>query len=624
VYEQFLGKVIRLTEGHHAKVEDKPEVKKAGGVYYTPTYIVEYIVENTVGKLLEGKMPKQVAALRILDPACGSGSFLLGAYEYLLQWHLKFYTENGPEKWAKGSKPALVQASGGGWRLTIAERKRILLVNIYGVDIDSQAVETTKLSLLLKVLEGETQQTLQPVLLTFQERALPDLGDNIKCGNSLIGPDFYQQQLLPLDEEERYRVNVFNWPQQFPEAFHAGGFDAVIGNPPYGATLSPAEAAYLRGKFETSSKDLDTYALFMESAVNLVGPNGRFSMIVPTGWYSGPKFSPLRRFIATKTDPQLLVNLPYDIFKAWVDTTVFVAVKRKVALLWPRESPLNLRIITFPKRYRILSSKEFANFVTETDFSAWFADGDEYLSYADTGATALIRKIATIGRPLSELADVQRGVTPFNLTNEPTHATSRSAFDGTVRRYSFNRGDKRFIRFDHTLAEPKPERYFRGPRLLLRELISRQFQLQAAKVTADFVTNKSMQSILALEGGPDLNYLLAIINSRLMSWYFLRRSNIAQRDDFPKIVLKETRSLPIYPINLSNRADKSRHDRLVQLAEQLPELHKHLSTAKTPQEKTSLERQIAATEAQIDSLVYDLYNLTPEEIKIIEASTTAK
>ena len=146
VYEQFLGKVIRLTEGHHAKVEDKPEVKKAGGVYYTPTYIVEYIVKNTVGKLLEGKTPKQAAGLRILDPACGSGSFLLGAYEYLLQWHLKFYMENDPAKWAKGGKPALVQASGGGWKLTIAERKRILLANIYGVDIDAQAVETTKLS----------------------------------------------------------------------------------------------------------------------------------------------------------------------------------------------------------------------------------------------------------------------------------------------------------------------------------------------------------------------------------------------------------------------------------------------------------------------------------------------
>src|SRR5205814_4190394 len=131
----------------------------------------------------------------ILDPACGSGTFLLGAYESLLQWHLDFYSRNDPVKWAKGNKPVLVQTSSG-WKLTIAERKRILLDNIYGVDIDAQAVETTKLSLLLKVLEGETSQTIQPELL--HERALPDLGNNIKCGNSLIGPDFYRQQQMTL------------------------------------------------------------------------------------------------------------------------------------------------------------------------------------------------------------------------------------------------------------------------------------------------------------------------------------------------------------------------------------------------------------------------------------------
>lgn len=326
VYEQFLGKVIRLTEAHYAKVDDKPEVKKAGGVYYTPTYIVDYIVQNTVGKLLESRTPKQAAALRILDPACGSGSFLLGAYDYLLNWHLKYYTEHEPAKWARGSNPAIVQVSGGGWKLTIAERKRILLANIYGVDIDAQAVETTKLSLLLKVLEGETQQSLQAVF-SFKERALPDLGDNIKCGNSLIGPDFYQQQLLPLDEEQRYRINVFDWQKEFPDIFKAGGFDAVIGNPPYGAMLSDAESSYLRTEYTASSKDLDTYALFMECAAGLVGSNGRLSMIVPTGWYSGPKFSSLRRFIATQTDPETFVNLPYDIFKAWVDTTVFSAIQ---------------------------------------------------------------------------------------------------------------------------------------------------------------------------------------------------------------------------------------------------------------------------------------------------------
>ncbi|MDQ6966415.1 MAG: N-6 DNA methylase, partial [Mariprofundaceae bacterium] len=228
VYEQFLGKVIRLTAGHRAVVEDKPEVKKAGGVYYTPTYIVDYIVRHTVGQLLEDtisqgvqrtrgmmsriKTPRQAAKLTICDPACGSGSFLLGAYQYLLDWHLKWYVDNEPEKWFKGRNPNIFQAGKGEWRLTTSERKRILLNNIYGVDIDAQAVEVTKLSLLLKVLENETEDTLGRQMAMFHERALPDLGHNIKCGNSLIGPDFYDQQEFSLmAEEDRYRINVFDW-----------------------------------------------------------------------------------------------------------------------------------------------------------------------------------------------------------------------------------------------------------------------------------------------------------------------------------------------------------------------------------------------------------------------------
>ena len=247
VYEQFLGKVIRLTAGHRAVVEDKPEVKKAGGVYYTPTYIVDYIVKNTVGKLLTGKTPKQIAQIRILDPACGSGSFLINAYQYLLDWHLEWYQKNTPQKWASGRSPVLCQGHKGEWKLTTAERKRILLNHIFGVDIDSQAVEVTKLSLLLKVLEGENEQTLSRQLKLFHERALPDLGNNIKCGNSLIGPDFsHGQQLSFLNEEEVYRINAFDWKTEFPEAMKSGGFDIVIGNPPISASEFKRMGDHLR------------------------------------------------------------------------------------------------------------------------------------------------------------------------------------------------------------------------------------------------------------------------------------------------------------------------------------------------------------------------------------------
>ena len=237
VYEQFLGKVIRLTAGHQAKVEYKPEVRKAGGVYYTPTYIVDYIVRQTVGRWLEGKKPNPKSGagrLTILDPACGSGSFLLGAYQYLLDWHLTAYLENDPARWSRGKTPRIYQAPGGDWKLTIAERKRILLDHIFGVDIDSQAVEVTKLSLLLKVLEGENDQSVKGQL-SLNQRALPDLGPNIKCGNSLIGPDFYHgRQMGLLEDEETYRVNAFDWQAEFPEIMSAGGFDVVMGNPPYG------------------------------------------------------------------------------------------------------------------------------------------------------------------------------------------------------------------------------------------------------------------------------------------------------------------------------------------------------------------------------------------------------
>ena len=132
VYEQFLGKVIRLTSEHTAIVEDKPEVKKAGGVYYTPTYIVEYIVKNTVDKLLKGRNPKQVETIKVLDPSCGSGSFLLVAYQHLLDWHRDYYVNNLIDKYYKGKNPIIYQISTGDWRLTTAEKRRILLIIFLG------------------------------------------------------------------------------------------------------------------------------------------------------------------------------------------------------------------------------------------------------------------------------------------------------------------------------------------------------------------------------------------------------------------------------------------------------------------------------------------------------------
>ncbi len=296
VYEQFLGKVIRLTAGHRAMVEEKPEVRKAGGVFYTPGYIVNTIVRQTLGKLLEGLTLRQVAGLapragrkawpiRVLDMACGSGSFLLGAYQYLLDWFLAQYLADGAggaEKWATGRNPRLYQNNRGEWRLTITERKRIVLDHIYGVDIDPQAVEVTKLSLLLKVLEGEDEQTIGQQLALFPERALPDLGRNIKCGNSLIGPDFYDgQQMALLDDEAALRVNVFDWQAEFPQVFPDGGFRRHHRQPavhphPDAQGMGAAGVEYYKRRYRAAGKgNYDIYVVFVEKGLSLLTPSGR-------------------------------------------------------------------------------------------------------------------------------------------------------------------------------------------------------------------------------------------------------------------------------------------------------------------------------------------------------------
>lgn len=195
VYERFLGKVITLKAGV-ADIELKPEVKKAGGVFYTPSYIVRYLVDSTVGADLAGSQVNDIsgkgkrasAPYRVVDPACGSGSFLIEVYQKLLDWYLVQYV--AAEKTYSKGKNATIYKSAGNWKLRIAERKRILLDHVYGVDIDSQAVEVTKLSLLLKVLEGENSDAIAQQMDLFKDRVLPDLGNNIQCGNSLIGDEY--------------------------------------------------------------------------------------------------------------------------------------------------------------------------------------------------------------------------------------------------------------------------------------------------------------------------------------------------------------------------------------------------------------------------------------------------
>ena len=285
--------------------------------------------------MCDGKTPKQVAKLTILDPACGSGSFLLGAYRFLLNYHRDWYVKDGPEKHRK----ELFQAASGEWRLTTQEKKRILLNNIYGVDIDNQAVEVTKLSLSLKVLEGESDETLKRQLSFVHDRALPDLGQNIKCGNSLIGPDYFAGQLMPDDEEMR-RVNPFDWKAEFPAIMKAGGFDAVIGNPPYVrvGNIDKLLLPYLYKKYEVTHR-FDIYIVFVLKAYELLSAKGRLGFILPNKFFTADYGKSLRAFLASRKALETVVDFG--------DSQVFAGASTYTCLLFlGRESHASVRYLT--------------------------------------------------------------------------------------------------------------------------------------------------------------------------------------------------------------------------------------------------------------------------------------
>ncbi len=615
VYEQFLGKVIRLTPGHRAVVEDKPEVKKAGGVYYTPTYIVDYIVKNTVGKLLEGKKPKQVAKLKVLDPACGSGSFLIGAYQYLLDWHRDWYVADGPEGWTKGRSPVLYQAAGGDWRLTTAERRRILLNNVYGVDIDHQAVEVTKLSLSLKVLEGENEQTLTKQFALFHERALPDLGSNIKCGNSLIGPDFYQgKQLSLLDEEERHRINVFDWPAEFSEIMQAGGFHAVIGNPPYGASFGDVEAEYFNRKYKVFSGIKDVYPCFIERSISCLNNGGQHSFIVPSAWLGGPEYVGLRNLLLFH-QVESIVLLPFDVFvDAYVDTAIFLISKQQAS------SEHKVQTFTYGKREILRKIELLGGHYHGVRQQEWKnSEGKKFI--LDPSAIHLLAQICKLtSLVFSDIVKIKRGVL-FDkelLTDERKSPNSYRYFEGDVYRYQINPILNRWIEFDDKMRErPKEFIWFEGHRILLRRLVNRRQRIMAAFASDTFVTNKNLYSILLNEKSFNLLAVLGILNSRLISYLYINQVTQATKDDFPQVTIKDLLALP-FPVLEGKKAS---YGQMVELVEQMLSLNKHMAEVKTPDEKTKLERQITETDRQIDLLVYELYGLTDEEIKIVEAET---
>ncbi|HUU29021.1 MAG TPA: TaqI-like C-terminal specificity domain-containing protein [archaeon] len=671
VYEQFLGKVIRLTPAHRAVVEYKPEVRKAGGVYYTPTYIVDYIVRNTVGKLVEGRKPGprgSAGKLKILDPACGSGSFLLGAYQFLLDWHRDRYVDDGPGKWAKGKNPRLYQGPGGDWRLTTGERKRILLDNIFGVDIDPQAVEVTKLSLLLKVLESEDRQTLGSQLALLHERVLPDLGNNIKCGNSLIGPDFYHdRQIGFFDAEEVYRINAFDWDKEFPEIMQSGGFDAVIGNPPYVRQESLGELkTYFREHYQTYHGIADLYVYFIEKGVSLLRSSGWFGIIVANKWMRANYGQPLRQWMKQQGLAEITDFGDLPVFRKATTYPCILSIQKT-------DSKIHFNA-TKVKDLKFTDLKEY---VTQNCYQVQTnALDDSGWSLADERTQALLNKLRSTGVPLGKYVkgEIYRGIlTGLNAAFVIDKATrdkliaedSKSAelikpflVGKDIKRYQPPTTGRHLIliprgwtnqktgsgenawkwikenypsiaSYLEPFADKARKRYDKGEywwelRTCDYYHIFKKIKIMLPDISkrGNFFLDESGRYYCAnttyLVANADY-YLLGILNSLLIT-FFCKNILTTYRGEYLRFFCQYLIKIPIRTIDFTNPADKARHDLMVTMVERMLDLNRQLAEAREPQARTVLKRQIETTDRLIDRLVYELYGLTEEEIGIVEKS----
>ncbi len=666
VYEQFLGKVIRLTPAGQAKVEEKPEVRKAGGVYYTPRYIVDYIVQNTVGKLLEGKTPQQIASLRVVDPACGSGSFLLGAYQCLLDWHLKYYLapENGgPQAFTRGKSPALLPAGDGSYKLTTSEKKRILVNNIYGVDLDQQAVEVTKLSLLLKLLEEETGQ----LSLGF-ERVLPDLGHNIRCGNSLIGWDYFHGQLLA-DEEEVRRVNPFDWQQAFPEVFAAdgsGGFDAVIGNPPYvrAESLEKRDKPYYH-QYDSFASNADLYVYFFEKSIYLLNPKGLLGFISSGKFIKTGYGLNLRKLLSSKIDVLKMVD--FGELPVFQNASTFPVV----TFLAKTKGKRSVFEAAFVKHLDFQDLNSFLNEITTT-YPSSLLENDNWV-FTKGGEDAILEKLKQHTKPLEEFLvnKINRGIVTglddcfviskeefSQIVSQNENSTSHLKpyyIGDDIRNYSIKDKSKYLIFFERgwtikeygNLTESKAWQRLSAdyPEICAHMLPFKErakiradkgdywWELRACSFYDQFELPKICWPEIAKESRFTIDYsgsflnktcfftatndlaLLGILNSKLIWFYLKKYCSVLGDPEKGGRLMQQKIYMQKIPIIKPTNANLQIRNQIADYARQICEM-KNKKIA-DPFAKSQLVSHVNAINHQIDLLVYELYGLSMEEAKLV-------
>ena len=548
---------------YYESILDK-EVRKEGGVYYTPQYIVDYIVEHTLGKLLQGKTSKEAAKIKIIDPACGAGIFLLGAYQYLLDWHEKHFG-----------------------KLTLAKRRKILTDNIFGVDIDPIAIGITKYCLSMMCSEGKSFTV--------------GLDENIRCGNSLIDTDYYD--VYPDGREEEI-IKPFNWQRQFSHIFKQGGFDCIIGNPPYVnlAAIPKIQRHYFQKKYETCKNKCDLYSFFLEQTCRIVRTEmGHFGFIIPNTWLATDSFKPMRQKLLNEQIIREIVELGHNIFKQVTVSTVILIGSTN------QNEKITVKNHDFTERFNIAVKKWRQN---EFHVDLYWNPVDE----------KLFNKIESNTVPLGQILQFSRGLKTSDdrrfILKTKKNKDCKPVFRGrNIKAYTFDRA-KEFVWYRPDLMKkkagclPHSQAFFEPSEKLVMQRIAKQLQVAYDNEQNYFLDTVNVSDMKTWDRKHSIKYVMALLNSKLLNYWYCKKYTM------PTIGLYEIHAIPFRTIDFSNKAELSLYHQVIQQVEQLLKIMNDRSGIRL--QGHLIEDKRAHFEKRIDELVYQIYGLTDEEIAIVE------
>lgn len=482
-------------------------------------------------------------------------------------------------------------------------------------------MEVTKLSLLLKCLEGETRNSAAQQLGI--ERLLPTIDHNIKVGNSLVDPDFYDEFEF---EAAANDLRPFAWRDEFKAVFKQGGFDCVIGNPPYvrSQVISEAVKTYFARTYPASSYQPDTFAFFVSKAIFLLKDGGRFGYIIPSALLTNKYYQPLRELILDKTRLEQVIDLKAGIFKdAAVDTIIVLATREVDAtkrashkvIMGTDAAAKFSGTITTPTtsiNQTILRASPGAFFNTANDSDSF-------------DLATRVRENSSVA--LGNMVEVKAGmkVRKDFVGSKKENGYHKKFLMGSDVKPHHTTWNGKWVCYDKELEVRfsnqsfRDERIFLAPeKILVRQVMGKE-RIYAAVDKGQHYVDQSLYVLLPTNKAYPATFLAGVIASRLMSFYFSKTMSDGKAT-FPKVKGDQLKQLPLPKLNLKNADHKQAVADITKEVDELQKLHQQRAAATVPTQQQQLQRQLTQAERRLDRLVYDLYDLTEADIEQVEAA----